>query len=82
MVRFIDTMEERVSRLVAKAEDAVRGAEILAKARVVEAFDEAISGMETALIVEGLALDKACDEALMVIKDRLSAMKDEMGGVK
>ena len=82
MVQFIKTFEERVAAEAVKVEDYVKNLEAQSKQRIVDTFDNAIHNIEVVLVDEGLALDKEANDALAVIKFKLSGLKDELGGLK
>ena len=60
------------------AEDAVRKAAKAAFTRFADVAEEAIDSIERALVDEGLALDKEADDALAVLKSKLSDLKDRI----
>ena len=78
MVQFIKTAEERVAEVVQKAEAVVKAGEQAAFKRIVTVFDEVMDRIEKALVDEGLKLDQEAEDALAVLKHKLSDLKDKI----
>ena len=89
MFTFIKTFEERVADEVKKieAEAAAKKAAIEAKVKadeeaakeaIIAVWDEAIHAAELGIVNSGLALDTEADDALAVIKHKLSDFKDTL----
>lgn len=78
MVQFIKTAEERVVEVVQKAEAVVKAGEQAAFKRIVTVFDEVMDRIEKALVDEGLKLDQEAEDALAVLKHKLSDLKDKI----
>ena len=78
MVQFIKTSEERVAEVVQKAEAVVKAGEQAAFKRIVTVFDEVMDRIEKALVDEGLKLDQEAEDALAVLKHKLSDLKDKI----
>ena len=78
MVQFIKTAEERVAEVVQKAEAVVKAEEQAAFKRIVTVFDEVMDRIEKALVDEGLKLDQEAEDALAVLKHKLSDLKDKI----
>jgi hypothetical protein len=71
MVQFIKTAEERIAAALKEMEQA-------AFRRIVTVFDEAMDRIELALVNEGLKLDQEAEDALAVLKHKLSDLKDKI----
>ena len=78
MVQFIKTAEERVAEVVQKAGAVVKAGEQAAFKRIVTVFDEVMDRIEKALVDEGLKLDQEAEDALAVLKHKLSDLKDKI----
>ena len=78
MVQFIKTAEERVAEVVQKAGAVVKAGEQAAFKRIVTVFDEVMDRIEKALVDEGLKLDQEAEDALAVLKHKLSDLKDRI----
>ena len=78
MVQFIKTAEERVAEVVQKAGAVVKAGEQAAFKRIVTVFDEVMDRIEPALVDEGLKLDQEAEDALAVLKHKLSDLKDRI----
>ena len=78
MVQFIKTAEERVAEVVQKAEAFVKAAEQADFKRIVTVFDEVMDRIEKALVDECLKLDQEAEDALAVLKHKLSDLKDRI----
>jgi uncharacterized protein YicC (UPF0701 family) len=71
MVQFIKTAEERVAAALKEMEQA-------AFRRIVATFDDALHNIEERLVDEGLKLDQEAEDALAVLKHKLSDLKDKI----
>ena len=78
MVQFIKTAEERVAEVVQEAGAVVKAGEQAAFKRIVTVFDEVMDRIEKALVDEGLKLDQEAEDALAVLKHKLSDLKDKI----
>jgi hypothetical protein len=89
MFAFIKTEEERIADEIKKIETEAEAkkAEIKAKVKadenkakeyIVGVWDDAIHNIELGLTDAGLLLDKEADDALAVIKHKLSDFKDTL----
>ena len=78
MVPFIKTAEERVAEVVQKAEAFVKAGEQAAFKRIVTVFNEVMDRIEKALVDEVLKLDQEAEDALAVLKHKLSDLKDRI----
>ena len=78
MVQSIKTAEERMAEVVQKAEAVIKAGEQAAFKRIVTVFDEVMDRIEPALVDEGLKLDQEAEDALAVLKHKLSDLKDKI----
>jgi hypothetical protein len=78
MVQFVKTFEERVADAAKGLENSIKDLEIKTKKKFIETFDKAIYSIEIVLVNEGISLDQEADDALAVLKHKLSDLKDEI----
>ena len=76
MFHPIKAFEERVAEVASKAEAIVKAEEQAAKTRLITVWDDFIHSIERSMIDEGMALDQDCEDALAVLKTKLSDLKD------
>ena len=78
MVKFIVPFEQRVFDVCEQAATTVHQREKNVLAEITHIFDAAFHAIETGLANRGLILDKESEEALTLLKFKLSEHKDAL----